>query len=39
MLGVHNPSRTLYAIKAVPKVKITTEKQMRQIVTELQILR
>ena len=39
MMAVHSSSRTLYAIKAVPKSKIATQKQMRQLVSEVQILK
>lgn len=38
-MAVHSSSRTLYAIKVVPKSKIATQKQIRQLVSEVHILK
>ena len=38
LMCVHNPTRILYAIKVVPKSKITTQKQVNQILAECRIL-
>ena len=39
MLCVHTPTNVLYAMKVVPKAKITTQKQTSQILSELKILK
>ena len=36
---MHNETRILYALKVVPKAKITTQKQVEQILAESQILK
>ena len=39
MLAVHTDTRILYALKVVPKAKITTQKQVDQILAESKILK
>ena len=39
MLAVHTDTRILYALKVVPKAKITTQKQVEQILAESKILK
>ncbi len=39
MLAVHSETRILYALKVVPKAKITTQKQVNQILAESKILK
>lgn len=39
MLAVHSETRILYALKVVPKAKITTKKQVEQILDESRILK
>lgn len=39
MLAVHSDTRILYALKVVPKAKITTQKQVEQILAESRILK
>ncbi len=39
MLAVHSETRILYALKVVPKAKITTKKQVEQILAESRILK
>ena len=38
LLCVHNPTKILYAMKVVPKSKISTQKQINQILAECRIL-
>ena len=39
LLCVHESTRILYAMKVVPKAKISTQKQVTQILTECSILK
>ncbi|XP_019852698.1 PREDICTED: cAMP-dependent protein kinase catalytic subunit alpha-like [Amphimedon queenslandica] len=39
LLAAHKPTRHLYALKVVPKAKCTSRKQIRQVLSEMDILK